>query len=254
MGVTGREDRMDAGREAGTGRPLVIGHRGFRARYPENGLEGVRAALEAGADGVEVDVRPTADGLWVCHHDLKNRGLAIVQHRWRELGRWGVASLEAVLEAIPDDRWLYLEIKPVAVHRLDPCLETLAGLLAHRRGRLRLLSSSPGVLKRAAGAVPQGIPSLVIREARYPAIPGHWTLSPHHRSVEQLLATGRALHPWTVNSPNRARELASLGIPSLTTDDPVRLLEALEAPGARSRPGPGESRAGEDRWKRTDGA
>ncbi|RMF85357.1 MAG: glycerophosphodiester phosphodiesterase, partial [Nitrospirae bacterium] len=32
----------------------MIGHRGFRARFPENSAAGVRAALAAGADGVEV--------------------------------------------------------------------------------------------------------------------------------------------------------------------------------------------------------
>jgi glycerophosphoryl diester phosphodiesterase len=50
-------------------RPLVVGHRGARARFPENTLPAVRHALEAGADGVEVDVRVSADDVLVVTHD-----------------------------------------------------------------------------------------------------------------------------------------------------------------------------------------
>ncbi|HVF06066.1 MAG TPA: glycerophosphodiester phosphodiesterase [Frankiaceae bacterium] len=40
----------------------VYGHRGYAARHPHNSLAGVVAAFDAGADGVEVDVRRTAAG------------------------------------------------------------------------------------------------------------------------------------------------------------------------------------------------
>ena len=50
-------------------RPLVVGHRGARARFPENTLPALRHALAAGADGVEIDVRVTADDVLVLAHD-----------------------------------------------------------------------------------------------------------------------------------------------------------------------------------------
>lgn len=50
-------------------RPLVVGHRGARARFPENTLPAVRHALSAGADGVEIDVRVSADDVLVLSHD-----------------------------------------------------------------------------------------------------------------------------------------------------------------------------------------
>lgn len=50
-------------------RPLVVGHRGARARFPENTLPAVRHALESGADAVEVDLRVTSDGVLVLFHD-----------------------------------------------------------------------------------------------------------------------------------------------------------------------------------------
>lgn len=49
--------------------PLVVGHRGARARFPENTLPALRHALASGADAVEVDVRVTADDVLVLAHD-----------------------------------------------------------------------------------------------------------------------------------------------------------------------------------------
>ncbi|HYN41343.1 MAG TPA: glycerophosphodiester phosphodiesterase, partial [Thermoanaerobaculia bacterium] len=49
--------------------PLVVGHRGARARFPENTLPALRHALAAGIDGVEIDVRVSADDVLVLAHD-----------------------------------------------------------------------------------------------------------------------------------------------------------------------------------------
>ena len=49
--------------------PFVIAHRGFSEKYPENTLEAVKGALEAGADGVEIDARISKDGVIYCLHD-----------------------------------------------------------------------------------------------------------------------------------------------------------------------------------------
>jgi glycerophosphoryl diester phosphodiesterase len=52
-------------------RPLVIAHRGASISAPEHTLAAYRTALEQGADGVECDVRLTADGHLVCVHDRR---------------------------------------------------------------------------------------------------------------------------------------------------------------------------------------
>jgi glycerophosphoryl diester phosphodiesterase len=51
------------------GRPLILGHRGCPLRARENSLESFRLAMQSGADGIELDVQPTADGVLVAHHD-----------------------------------------------------------------------------------------------------------------------------------------------------------------------------------------
>lgn len=51
------------------GRCIVIAHRGASGVAPENTLAAVRAAVEAGADACELDVRATKDGYLVLLHD-----------------------------------------------------------------------------------------------------------------------------------------------------------------------------------------
>lgn len=51
--------------------PLVnlVGHRGFPQEFPENTLEGVRGALDAGARFVEFDVQLSGDRQAIVYHD-----------------------------------------------------------------------------------------------------------------------------------------------------------------------------------------
>ena len=51
------------------GRPLVVAHRGASDEEPEHTLRAYRKAFQHGADGVECDVRLTADHHLVCVHD-----------------------------------------------------------------------------------------------------------------------------------------------------------------------------------------
>jgi glycerophosphoryl diester phosphodiesterase len=50
-------------------RPLVVAHRGASSTVAEHTLAAYVSAIEAGADGLECDVRLTRDGHLVCVHD-----------------------------------------------------------------------------------------------------------------------------------------------------------------------------------------
>lgn len=63
--------------------PLVIGHRGFSARAPENTLPSFRQALAARADLVELDFHATADGALVVLHD------GTLDRTTDAIARWG---------------------------------------------------------------------------------------------------------------------------------------------------------------------
>jgi len=56
--------------------PIVFAHRGFAGSYPENTVAAVRGAVDHGADAVEIDVQPTADGDVVVFHDRRLDGPA----------------------------------------------------------------------------------------------------------------------------------------------------------------------------------
>jgi glycerophosphoryl diester phosphodiesterase len=51
--------------------PRVVAHRGASEVSPEHTLAAYRQAVEAGADGLECDIRLTADGHLVCIHDRR---------------------------------------------------------------------------------------------------------------------------------------------------------------------------------------
>jgi glycerophosphoryl diester phosphodiesterase len=72
-----------------TGRPLVIAHRGASAERAEHTLAAYQLAIEQGADGLECDVRLTADGHLVCLHDRRID---------RTSDGWGVVSTKTLAD------------------------------------------------------------------------------------------------------------------------------------------------------------
>lgn len=55
---------------ASADKPILVAHRGYAARYPENSLQGCEAALRLGCQNIEIDIQLTADGVPVLLHDL----------------------------------------------------------------------------------------------------------------------------------------------------------------------------------------
>jgi len=52
-----------------TGRPLVAAHRGVWTEVRENSIASIEAAIDAGAEIIELDVRKTRKGELILHHD-----------------------------------------------------------------------------------------------------------------------------------------------------------------------------------------
>jgi glycerophosphoryl diester phosphodiesterase len=98
-------------------RPLRLAHRGDWRVAPENTIDALLAAMAIpGCDGVEFDVRLSADGIPVILHD---ETLARVQRRpdrvdamtAADLVSLGVPSLAELLSALPSDAFLDVELK-----------------------------------------------------------------------------------------------------------------------------------------------
>jgi glycerophosphoryl diester phosphodiesterase len=108
---------------------LLLAHRGDHARAPENTLAAFAAAVaRPGCDGVEFDVRASADGVAVVLHDAT---LARVQGRPEradslsagQLDAAGVPTLASALEICGPDAFLDVELKEdLGRVALDPLL------------------------------------------------------------------------------------------------------------------------------------
>lgn len=99
----------------------LIGHRGYSARYPENTILSFRKAVEAGCDGIELDVRLTKDGKVVVIHDkdmkrTTNGSGLVGEYTLKELKKLDagrgekIPALEEVLEEIKSIK-LLIELK-----------------------------------------------------------------------------------------------------------------------------------------------
>lgn len=170
-----RRGRIDAGlRLRGLADPFrrfdLQGHRGARALYPENTLEGFRAALRLGLGALELDIGVTGDGVPVAHHDP-----ALNPGRTRGPdGAW-LAGRPPLLRDLP-----YAELAAYDVGRARPgSVEAL---------RFRACAALDGArvptLKAVLRLAPP--PRLTIELKLFPDRPG-WTVPPEEM-VDRVLA------------------------------------------------------------------
>lgn len=140
--------------------PLVIAHRGASVDAPEHTLAAYRAALEQGADGLECDVRLTADGHLVCVHDRRvdrtSNGRGVVS-------TLELADLEALDFAAYHDDWdLDDEEVPDQDRSTVLTLETLLGLASDTGRRVELVIETKHPT-RYAGLVERTLVALLRR-------------------------------------------------------------------------------------------
>src|SRR3954451_9459692 len=114
---------------------LIYAHRGASAIHPENTLRAFRHALAIGADGIELDVHATADGIPVVIHDrdverTTDGGGYVDEMPLARLETFDagdgerVPTLAAVLTLVGDAAQLDIEIKGAGFKRA--VLEVLA--------------------------------------------------------------------------------------------------------------------------------
>jgi glycerophosphoryl diester phosphodiesterase len=218
---------------------VVVGHRGWPARYPENTLDGFLAALDV-ADAVELDVRRCSDGRLVVSHDPVLGGHVVWQTPWSTLCELDIgdgshpALLDEVIAALPDTP-IQLEVKNWFT---DPGFESDHRIALETAARARpgdmVTSFNPDSLAVVAGTYPDVATGLAVqaplniedgmamcRDA------GHAALIPDHRLIGGELEPDISVYPWTVNDETRARELVALGVAGIITDDPGRISETL---------------------------
>jgi glycerophosphoryl diester phosphodiesterase len=84
-------------------------HRGGGAGSLQNKVEGIRRAVEAGADVVEIDVHFSSDGVPFLYHDRWINGRNVYDYSSEELKSLGLDTLQDVLENF--DVTFYIDLK-----------------------------------------------------------------------------------------------------------------------------------------------
>lgn len=222
----------------------VIAHRGASKAFPENTVAAFRGAGEMGADMVELDVRATADGHLVIHHDaLLPDGRVIYDLHARELPSH-IPDLGAAIDAC-GQMGVNIEVKN---SRRDPDFDSertvaaeVARFVADRSLHDQVLVSSFDVasierVRVVDRAVPTAWLTMVIPDAAAVAAGlvgnGHRALHPFDLVVDAALVDachdlGLEVNVWTVDDPVRMEQLAELGVDGICTNLPDVALRVL---------------------------
>jgi glycerophosphoryl diester phosphodiesterase len=114
----------------------IIGHRGASGLAPENTLKAFEKALEHHVDEIEFDVRVTADGIPILHHDpsvvdASGNHLVIAGTELNLLlgHNPDIALFEAVFGVVNHNAKLLIEIKPGV--SIKPIIEVVKSKLAN---------------------------------------------------------------------------------------------------------------------------
>lgn len=219
---------------------LVLGHRGLGGHPEPGSVEAVFAAIDAGCDGVEVDVRQTADGALALTHDPIHHGLLVSDHslmRLREAG--SLDTLEELVAAV-GEAFLDVEVKAPVVDEAR-LVASLTDTLGGRPATRTMVSSFylPALAAIASTGLTIGVltatawdPDGSVAVSTAASVGGRFAL-PHHESLHDGMAlrladeNGLGVITWTVNDPDRAMTLEAWGAVGIITDDPGPVLTAL---------------------------
>lgn len=228
-------------------RPMVVAHRGASTEQPENTITAFEAAIDAGGDAVEFDVRMTADGHAVVMHDpdvsRTTDGTGLVSEMaLEEIRKLGVPTLEEALRCLSGRAAADIEIKnlpgePDYTPEREPAVEaTLAALDAVGfSGSVIISSFNPASIAHSRALRPD-VPTGLLTEYEVDADEaliqatqhGHLWVLPFvskvldagERFAERVHDAGMLLGVWIADDPDTARMLFQRGVDAVATNDP----------------------------------
>ncbi len=238
----------------------IIAHRGNSGPLPENTLIAIDSAIELGVDMVEIDVRLTKDGVPILMHsdrvDDTTSGTGLVASlTWEELmvldaGSWrgpefagqSLCSLQEVLESTAGRVALNLDIKdpaaaePTVIAAVgagasagvaitgcgEPCIRRVGSLTSG-------ISTLLNLDELLAGIDPTEAPAVALRSIDTAADIGAVAINVPHTLVDTNLVdqahnAGIGVWAFTIDDEARFVELMDMGVDSLTTNWPERML------------------------------
>lgn len=240
-------------------RILNLGHRGASHDAPQNTLAAFRLANEYGADGYELDVQLTKDGVPVVIHDFivdkttdgigPVAGFTLAALKRLDAGvRFSpqfagerIPTLAEVFDVLEPHSIVNVELKTKSLG--DNGLERATIQLIRERGlqdRVILSSFNPFSLLRVRRMAPElkigllyapDLPLYLRKAWLRPVVQPH-ALHPHFRMVDERYMRwakqrGYEVNVWTVDDPEDMRRLAMLGVNAIITNRPDVLKSVL---------------------------
>ncbi|MBL0939646.1 MAG: glycerophosphodiester phosphodiesterase [Gemmatimonadaceae bacterium] len=229
--------------------PHIVGHRGASRDACENTIRAFELALEQGADGIELDVHGSSDGILVVHHDPAIRldgptsplqpiaslpTSVLTAHRMASGDT--IPTLESVFELIGTRATVYVEVKGRGLEEevarlLDrfPQVDSAVHAFDHRiPARVRALRPQTPI-----GLLSTSYPLSLMS---FLAGSGARTLWQHVEQIDEALVLeahtlGVEIMAWTANDTPHARQLAAWGVDGLCTDIPGVMRSAVYSAG-----------------------
>jgi glycerophosphoryl diester phosphodiesterase len=221
---------------------LILGHRGASAHERENTMPAFRRAVADGADGVELDVLLSRDGVVIVFHDEDLRRMAkrdertssLTLRELRAILPW-VPTLDEVFEELPH-HLVNVELKAdrlLGARHLVPAV--VEAVRRHDRPRDHLIVSSfnPFALAQFRARASRVATGLLFHGKQPLPLRGAWprrllrvdAVHPEHRlvtepAVRRWRREGRTINVWTVDDPAELRRLRALEVDAVITNDP----------------------------------
>ena len=215
--------------------PIAISHRGLRATATENSIPAFEAAIVAGAEGIELDVHASGDGVVFVHHDpvfrTDDTSIAFAAAdsstigKAKLTGRESIPTLDQTLEAIGTRARVFIEIKARGMENdVARCLrrhfqgyDNYAVHAFDHRIVKRLLELIPTV---RTGILQVAYPIDSCAAMRAAGANDLWQHADFIdlRLVSDVHSCGGRVIAWTANSPSQWENLSALGVDGICTD------------------------------------
>ena len=238
-------------------RTQVSAHRGFSKKAPENTIPAFQAAMDCGADFIELDVQLTKDKQLVVIHDDKldrtTDGKGFVRnHTYDELmqlsaGSWfgkdnefddvQIPLLSEVLDLVGKDIMLNIEIKKSG----DPkaTAESVVDMIEEYGivNSCYVTSFSYPALKKVKQLNPKIKTAFIANLATstsYAQLPYIDAVSMNYLFVNQSVVNtahhhGKRVFVWTVDRQSEMQKMMALGVDNIITDCPDKALEVVDS-------------------------
>ena len=240
--------------------PVIFAHRGASAHAPENTLAAFELALAENADGIELDVKLSADGHVVVIHDgttdrttgrhARVKDLSLADLRALDSGSFlsekfqneRIPTLEEVFETVGKRTFINVELTNYNTPR-DHLVESVCTLVKKFALQDRVMFSSFFALNlsKARGFLPE-VPRGLLA---FNGLLGAWArsfsfvfgkyqaLHPNLKDttpqqVQRVHRLNRRVHVWTVNEADEMRRLFNWGVDGIFTDDPALAVRVRE--------------------------